>query len=205
MASTSDYPNQCTDQCGEDIANTGGCAHYCPSGDACTRGCDVHEDERTPIVWDQHNPSAWLNDMGAETARHRAALTAQWPTDMRIGYFHGQSHMVPADQTFDEWGPIIPLCGTIYHGMSEMETVQATPCRLCTAAYNGGATTGVKPDPAPVGATVEFDTLLGAETRTMRGVVVESPVPTYIGFRRVQVNPAGLCTDVRVENLRVVS
>ena len=162
---------------------------------------------RTSIVWDTSDSAAWLADMGGETQRHRAAMTAQWPTDMRIGYFHGQTHMVPADQTFTgTYGPITPLCGTVHHGMVEIETVTATPCRICTEAYNRGATTGIKPDPFPVGTPVEFDTRLRDTPSMMRGVVV-APEPSsraYEGYRRVQVNPAGLCTNVRVEHLVAV-
>ena len=162
---------------------------------------------RTPIVWDTNDSAAWLADMHGETQRHRAALTAQWPADMRIGYFHSQTHMVPADQTFTGgYDAITPLCGTTHHGMVETETVVATPCRICTVRYNEGATTGIKPDPFPVGTAVEFDTRLRNEPSMMRGVIVE-PAPAdrgYDNYRRVQVNPAGLCANVRVENLIAV-
>lgn len=164
-------------------------------------------DTRIPLVWDTSDSAAWLANPLAETQRHRAALAAQWPADMRIGYFHGQTHLVPADQTFTGgYCEIIPLCGTPHHGMVEMQTVEADPCRICTARYNDGATTGVKPDPFPVGATVEFDTRLRDEPSMMRGVVVD-PEPgsrAYDGYRCVQVNAAGLRTNVRVEWLAVV-
>lgn len=161
---------------------------------------------RTPIVWDTSNPTAWLADMGGETQRHRDALTAQWPTNMRIGYFHGVTHMVPRDQPVPSsgYGAIVALCGTEYHGMVLTSRVEADPCRRCTTAYNNGATTGMKPDLFPVGARVQFDALIGDTTHTVTGTVVpREDGRQFWGYRRIEVRE-GLHSEVRVENLTAV-
>jgi hypothetical protein len=162
-------------------------------------------DTRTPIVWDKNDSAAWLRNPLAETQRHRDALTVQWPSDMRMAYMpqSGVVHMVPEGERIEGFTGTFPLCGTEHHGMVEMSRVEATPCTRCTEAYNMGVTTGIPVDPFPVGTEVEFDTMLGDTPRTMRGVVVER-TPAFRGFRRVQVNPAGLCTEIRVENLKAV-
>lgn len=161
---------------------------------------------RTPIVWDISNPTAWLADMRGETQRHRDALTTQWPSDMRIGYMpnSGVVHMVPADEPFTSWPGVVALCGTTFHGLVRHERVEAKPCTLCTTAYNNGATTGIKPDPFPLGTEVQFDALIGATTHTVTGTVVpRDGAPEFKGYRRIKIRE-GLHSEVRVENLTAV-
>lgn len=162
---------------------------------------------RTPIVWDTSDPAAWLADMRGETQRHRDALTAQWPADMRIGYFHGVTHMVPRDQPVPTSGydAIVPLCGVEYHGMILTGRVEAKPCHSCTTRYNNGATTGIKPDPFPVGTTVQFDALIGATHHTITGTVVpRDDAPEFQNYRRIQIRD-GLHSEVRVDNLTAIN
>jgi hypothetical protein len=161
---------------------------------------------RTPIRWDINDPTAWLADMRGETQRHRDALTAQWPSDMHIGYMpnSGVVHMVPADEPFTSWPGVVALCGTTFHGLVRQERVEAKPCTLCTTAYNNGATTGIKPDPFPLGAEVQFDALIGATTHTITGTVVPRESGTdFKNYRRIQIRD-GLHSEVRVENLTAV-